>query len=137
MSVTLGVRDLRTHFFTKEGVAKAVDGVDFEVAHEVDADGRRRHGEGALGGGQPLLDLLAQHCAGGGGEFPAVSPKGDEPPAFAERGERRFQRGSAAHEVDCDIDAFAAGQLEQLLGHAAFRCIDRGVRAGFHARFEL
>ena len=32
MSATLSVRDLRTHFFTKEGVAKAVDGVDFEVA---------------------------------------------------------------------------------------------------------
>ncbi len=32
MSVTLSVRALRTHFFTKEGVAKAVDGVDFEVA---------------------------------------------------------------------------------------------------------
>jgi peptide/nickel transport system ATP-binding protein len=29
---TLSVRNLRTHFFTKEGVAKAVDGVDFEVA---------------------------------------------------------------------------------------------------------
>jgi peptide/nickel transport system ATP-binding protein len=29
---TLSVRDLRTHFFTKEGVAKAVDGVDFDVA---------------------------------------------------------------------------------------------------------
>ncbi|MBS0550102.1 MAG: ABC transporter ATP-binding protein [Proteobacteria bacterium] len=29
---TLSVRNLRTHFFTKEGVAKAVDGVDFDVA---------------------------------------------------------------------------------------------------------
>ena len=28
----LQVRDLRTHFFTKEGVARAVDGVDFDVA---------------------------------------------------------------------------------------------------------
>jgi peptide/nickel transport system ATP-binding protein len=28
----LSVGNLRTHFFTKEGVAKAVDGVDFEVA---------------------------------------------------------------------------------------------------------
>ena len=28
----LSVRDLRTHFFTKEGVASAVDGVDFDVA---------------------------------------------------------------------------------------------------------
>jgi len=32
MSTALSVRNLRTHFFTKEGVAKAVDGVDFEVA---------------------------------------------------------------------------------------------------------
>jgi peptide/nickel transport system ATP-binding protein len=32
MSMTLSVRDLRTHFFTREGVAKAVDGVDFDVA---------------------------------------------------------------------------------------------------------
>jgi len=32
MSATLSVRNLRTHFFTKEGVAKAVDGVDFDVA---------------------------------------------------------------------------------------------------------
>ena len=29
---TLSVKNLRTHFFTKEGVAKAVDGVDFDVA---------------------------------------------------------------------------------------------------------
>ena len=29
---TLSVSNLRTHFFTKEGVAKAVDGVDFDVA---------------------------------------------------------------------------------------------------------
>ena len=28
----LAVRNLRTHFFTKEGVARAVDGVDFDVA---------------------------------------------------------------------------------------------------------
>src|SRR5216684_4588449 len=28
----LSVRNLRTHFFTKEGVARAVDGVDFDVA---------------------------------------------------------------------------------------------------------
>ena len=28
----LQVRNLRTHFFTKEGVARAVDGVDFDVA---------------------------------------------------------------------------------------------------------
>ncbi|HEY2874074.1 MAG TPA: ABC transporter ATP-binding protein, partial [Reyranella sp.] len=32
MSTALSVRNLRTHFFTKEGVAKAVDGVDFDVA---------------------------------------------------------------------------------------------------------
>ena len=32
LSATLSVRNLRTHFFTKEGVAKAVDGVDFDVA---------------------------------------------------------------------------------------------------------
>jgi peptide/nickel transport system ATP-binding protein len=32
MTQALSVRDLRTHFFTKEGVAKAVDGVDFDVA---------------------------------------------------------------------------------------------------------
>ena len=32
MSTSLSVRNLRTHFFTKEGVAKAVDGVDFDVA---------------------------------------------------------------------------------------------------------
>jgi peptide/nickel transport system ATP-binding protein len=32
MTPTLSVRNLRTHFFTKEGVAKAVDGVDLEVA---------------------------------------------------------------------------------------------------------
>jgi peptide/nickel transport system ATP-binding protein len=32
MTQTLSVRSLRTHFFTKEGVAKAVDGVDFDVA---------------------------------------------------------------------------------------------------------
>jgi len=32
MSPTLSVQNLRTHFFTKEGVAKAVDGVDFDVA---------------------------------------------------------------------------------------------------------
>jgi peptide/nickel transport system ATP-binding protein len=32
MSAALSVRNLRTHFFTKEGVAKAVDGVDFDVA---------------------------------------------------------------------------------------------------------
>jgi peptide/nickel transport system ATP-binding protein len=31
-SPTLSVKNLRTHFFTKEGVAKAVDGVDFDVA---------------------------------------------------------------------------------------------------------
>jgi len=31
-SPALAVKNLRTHFFTKEGVAKAVDGVDFEVA---------------------------------------------------------------------------------------------------------
>ncbi len=30
-SVVLRVRDLRTHFFTNEGVVKAVDGVDFEI----------------------------------------------------------------------------------------------------------
>ncbi|GAB4394619.1 MAG: ABC transporter ATP-binding protein [Kiloniellaceae bacterium] len=29
---TLDVRDLKTHFFTKEGVVKAVDGVSFQVA---------------------------------------------------------------------------------------------------------
>ena len=32
MSWALSVRNLRTHFFTKEGVAKAVDDVDFDVA---------------------------------------------------------------------------------------------------------
>ena len=32
MTPTLSVSNLRTHFFTKEGVAKAVDGVDFDVA---------------------------------------------------------------------------------------------------------
>jgi len=32
VSWALSVRNLRTHFFTKEGVAKAVDGVDFDVA---------------------------------------------------------------------------------------------------------
>ena len=32
MTPALSVRDLRTHFFTKEGVAKAVDDVDFDVA---------------------------------------------------------------------------------------------------------
>ena len=32
MTAALSVRNLRTHFFTKEGVAKAVDGVDFDVA---------------------------------------------------------------------------------------------------------
>jgi len=32
MTAALSVRSLRTHFFTKEGVAKAVDGVDFDVA---------------------------------------------------------------------------------------------------------
>ena len=32
MMPALSVKDLRTHFFTKEGVAKAVDGVDFDVA---------------------------------------------------------------------------------------------------------
>ncbi len=31
-SATLSVTNLRTHFFTKEGVARAVDGVDFDVA---------------------------------------------------------------------------------------------------------
>ena len=31
-TATLSVQNLRTHFFTKEGVAKAVDGVDFDVA---------------------------------------------------------------------------------------------------------
>jgi len=31
-TATLSVKNLRTHFFTKEGVAKAVDGVDFDVA---------------------------------------------------------------------------------------------------------
>ena len=30
-SPTLEVRDLQTHFFTKAGVAKAVDGVSFSV----------------------------------------------------------------------------------------------------------
>ena len=32
MNAALSVRNLHTHFFTKEGVAKAVDGVDFDVA---------------------------------------------------------------------------------------------------------
>ncbi len=32
MSLTLEVRDLRTHFFTRAGVVKAVDGVSFTVA---------------------------------------------------------------------------------------------------------
>ena len=32
MTPTLSIKNLRTHFFTKEGVAKAVDGVDFDVA---------------------------------------------------------------------------------------------------------
>jgi len=32
VSWALSVRNLRTHFFTKEGVAKAVDDVDFDVA---------------------------------------------------------------------------------------------------------
>jgi peptide/nickel transport system ATP-binding protein len=32
MTPTLSVKNLRTHFFTKEGVAKAVDGVSFDVA---------------------------------------------------------------------------------------------------------
>jgi peptide/nickel transport system ATP-binding protein len=31
-TATLSVKNLRTHFFTREGVAKAVDGVDFDVA---------------------------------------------------------------------------------------------------------
>ena len=31
MDVILDVRDLRTHFFTPEGVVKAVDGVSYNV----------------------------------------------------------------------------------------------------------
>ena len=31
MDVILDVRDLRTHFFTPEGVVKAVDGVSYSV----------------------------------------------------------------------------------------------------------
>ncbi len=28
---TLAVRGLKTHFFTKDGIVKAVDGVDFDI----------------------------------------------------------------------------------------------------------
>ena len=32
MTNTLDVKNLRTHFFTRAGVVKAVDGVDFAIA---------------------------------------------------------------------------------------------------------
>ena len=43
---TLSVTNLRTHFFTKEGVAKAVDGVDFGFDLSVGVAGSG--GEGAI-----------------------------------------------------------------------------------------
>ena len=34
MEPLLQVKDLRVHFYTEEGTAKAVDGVDFEIERE-------------------------------------------------------------------------------------------------------
>src|SRR3569833_774501 len=58
MSTSLSVRNLRTHFFTKEGVAKAVDGVVFVVALGVILGLVGESGSGKTGTGFSILGLI-------------------------------------------------------------------------------
>src|ERR1700757_3886148 len=77
MTATLSVRNLRTHFFTKEGVAKAVDGVDFDVAPGEILGLVGESGSGKTVTGFSILGLIDPAERRGADRGEARAPAGD------------------------------------------------------------